>query len=112
MKAGGIWVNSTCPQVCARGVMMRAWTGRVCALVLALLPSDLLAQGGERPIEAPLGSGKEQITQLIQHLGSDSLQERERASQVLVRIGAPALDSLRRALKDLQPVPHDLAPAF
>jgi HEAT repeat protein len=51
----------------------------------------------------PPGDGKEQIGQWIRQLGSESFTERERASQELVRIGASALDPLRRLLKDPDP---------
>ena len=51
-------------------------------------------------IAAPPKEGADRIGSLIRQLGSDNLQERHWASQELVRIGAPALEPLKQALKD------------
>ncbi len=42
----------------------------------------------------------ERIAQLIKQLGSESFEEREKATKDLETIGVPALDALRRAAKD------------
>ena len=68
--------------------------------------SGFLAVGkalfGDRCRATPGGIQKA-IDVLIRQLGSDNLQERERASQELVQIGTPALKALRRTLNNPDP---------
>ena len=60
-------------------------------------------EAGQRLIAAPPEVGAERVGSLIRQLGSDNLQERDQASQELVRIGDPALEALRRSVKDPDP---------
>lgn len=68
------------------------------AVVAVLGLASYLAEPGL--IVASPEERAERIGSLIRQMGSDSLQERERASDELVRIGVPALEALRRAEKD------------
>src|SRR5262249_61473512 len=52
------------------------------------------------PAADPPGADAERIAKLVKQLGSDSPDEREKATKELEDIGAPALDALRAAAKD------------
>ena len=77
--------------------MVLGWLRAVTVVTVLGLAS---AGAGQRLIAAPPEGGTERVGSLIRQLGSDNFQERERATQELVRIGTPALESLRRVLKD------------
>jgi hypothetical protein len=51
------------------------------------------------PATAAEKADAEQIAQLIEHLGSKSFTQREKAMQALDELGAPALEALRKAAK-------------
>jgi hypothetical protein len=77
----------------------------------AVLSLAVLALGGlaqekkpdaktEEPAPKPTPEQQQRIDQLIKQLGSDNFEERERAQHELLKIGLPALESLRLATKD------------
>ena len=80
----------------SRKIVVELLTAVAVVVFLELVPS---AGSLGQPAGSP-GDVEEQVGQLIKQLGNESRQERERATRELVQLGAPALEALRRAMKD------------
>ena len=73
--------------------MRNRWLLPALLLGLGLLALTIPTSAADKPSDA-------EIAKLIKQLGSDEYAVREKASEALDKIGAPALEALRKAIKD------------